>query len=631
MANFFTDNKDLQFYVEKGIDWEPLVRLTEYNFKAEDGFENGEDAKETYRDILDMVGKFAATEIAPNSKIIDEVGVQFKDGKVLFPEELNLIFGQLSDLGLHALCVPRELGGVNCPLLIYYLNAEMIARADVSTMTHHSFHGGIAMCMLMYSSMEGSTTFQADPPRIVYTRFQKEIEEIMSGAAWGSMDITESNAGSDMGALRCIGEQDDKGNWSVSGEKIFITSGHAKYHFVIAKTEKSNSADSFEALKQLSLFLVQSYTEDDSGEKLWFSSVDRIEEKLGHHGSATVTMSFDRTPAQIIGERGTGFKQMLVLMNNARIGVGFESLGLCEAAYRMALEYAEERPSMGKTISQHEMIADYLDEMKTDIQGIRALAIYGAYHEEMAQKLKLLLESDLPKESPENIKERQKYHQARSREVTPLIKYFAAEKSVELSQRNLQIHGGVGYTKEYGAEKLLRDSLVLPIYEGTSQIQALMAMKDTLMVALKKPSAFVKESAKATHKSFTGKNPLLRRVAKIQARCYGAVQALIKEIAIAKFKTLRGVPARKWLHTLKGDWDPKRDFAPAMLHAERLTRMLVDRRICEILYEQTLQHPEREEVLIRFLERAEYRSEYLFKVITRTGGRILDNLKLADE
>src|SRR5262249_32557123 len=160
--------------------------------------------------------------------------------------------------------------------------------------------------------------------------------EIASGAAWGCMDITEPDAGSDMAALRTVAEQAPDGSWTVSGRKIFITSGHGKYHVVVAKTGDGG-------LGELSIFLVKAYDDLPDGTRVRPVAVERIEEKLGHHGSVTAALTFDRAPAQLLGKRGEGFKYMLTLMNNARLAIGFESLGLCEAAHRMAAAYAEER------------------------------------------------------------------------------------------------------------------------------------------------------------------------------------------------------------------------------------------------------------------------------------------------
>jgi hypothetical protein len=221
-------------------------------------------------------------------------------------------------------------------------------------------------------------------------------------------------------------------------------------------------------------------------------------------------------------------------------------------------------------------------------------------------------------------------HQKRSRAVTPLIKYVAAEKAVEMARRCIQIHGGVGYTREYGAEKLLRDAIVFPIYEGTSQIQALMAMKDNLMAVMREPQTFLKDAARAKVLSLTSRDPLERRVARIQSLALASIQNLMTRIVGDKLRQLNKRNPTSWLGTLK-DWDPKRDFGPAMLHAERLTMLLADKAIGEVLLEQARNHPEREEVLVRFLERAEPRAHNLHQIITTTGDRLLRRLQVMEE
>lgn len=628
MGNFFDDNDDLQFYLGKGLDWSQLVAITEYDWKAPDAPADLAQAKELYADILRLIGSFAADTVAPAMPAIDKQHLEVRDGEVHFPPDLQAIFDGMKDMQLYGLCLPRELGGMNAPFLLYMASIELIARADVSVVAHYGFHGGIAMALLMYSIQEGTTSFNVEEGKIDSTRFAEAIGELASGQAWGSMDITEPDAGSDMGALRCKAEQDADGNWFVTGPKIYITSGHGKWHVVIARTEEAaNPDDPFSGLGGLSLFLVPAYTENADG--TWHrahTTIDGIEDKLGHNSSATVAISFDKAPAQLIGKRGEGFKLMLVLMNNARIGVGFESLGLCEAAYRLARDYAAQRPSMGKTIDKHEMIADYLDEMRTDIQAIRALAFTAAWHEEMQQKLKIKLQFFPPAEREERefLEREQKRHARRSRRFTPLVKYLAAEKSVEISRRGVQIHGGAGYTREYGAEKLLRDAMVMPIYEGTSQIQALMAMKDTLLDNIRRPQEFVRRSATARWRSVSS-SPLEKRVARLQTLSYATQQHLMARIAGRKVGELRHTPLTSWSTTFS-DWDPKRDFGPAMLHAERLTQLLTDVAIAEVLLEQSQAHPERAELLERWLERAEPRSRHLHDVIVSTGERLLATL-----
>jgi alkylation response protein AidB-like acyl-CoA dehydrogenase len=349
------------------------------------------------------------------------------------------------------------------------------------------------MAALVFSALEGSSDIDPATGRIDGTRWKKAIEEIAAGDAWGCMDITEPDAGSDMAALRTVGEQDADGNWYVTGEKIFITSGHGKYHFVIARTEDTDPDDPMAGLDGLSMFLVPTYEEDADGNRTRIVQLSRVEEKLGHHGSPTCGLVFDKAPADLVGQRGEGFKYMLTLMNNARLGVGFECLGLSESAYQAASEYAAERTSMGKTINRHEMIAEYLETMRTEIQGIRAMAVTAGFHEEMSQKLGLAIRyGDLDETEQKRMERLMRSHQRKARRITPLLKYFGAEKAVEHARTALQIHGGNGYTKEYLPEKLLRDALVMPIYEGTSQIQALMAMKDTLGGIIRNPQAFVR-------------------------------------------------------------------------------------------------------------------------------------------
>lgn len=629
MANFFTDNDDLLFYFEKGIDWASLVEVTEYGYRTQDGFKAVPEAVQFYREVAEMLGELVAEEVAPRAALIDRKDTGLENGEAVESEETRAIFDAFKAAELHKLCIPRDFGGLNAPLLLYFLGAEMMARADVSTMTHFSFHGGMAMAMLVYSMHEGTTEVDIANGKILKTRFADEIAEIASGEAWGCMDITEPNAGSDMAALRTVGFQDEDGNWYVTGQKIFITSGHGKYHFVIARTEEAKDPnDPFAGLGGLSMFLVKAYDDMPDGTRKRYVTIDRVEEKLGHSGSVTAALSFDRVPAQLLGKRGEGFKLMLVLMNNARVGVGFESIGLAESAYRMARDYAEERRSMGKAIARHEMIADYLDEMQTDIQALRALAVASAYHEEVSQKLAILdrFSSHATEAEKARVSEELPRHRALSRRYTPLLKYLAAEKSVEIARRNVQIHGGSGYTTDYGAEKLLRDAMVMPIYEGTSQIQSLMAMKDTLMGIIKRPQAFVTRMGQARWRATTARCPLEKRVAKIQTISLSAQQFLLTRTAAGKLKGLSEIPVSSWRDALTKDWDPKRDFALAMLHAERLTRILADEAICEILLAQAKAHPERRELLERWLDRCEIRDRMLLEEITTTGGRILDKL-----
>lgn len=625
MANFYNDNKDLQFYVDKGIDWQKLYDVVELEKDAT--FADVDEAVEFYRDMLGLLGEFAAEEVAPRAAAFDRFHQHIEDGEVVEAPELYEIYQKAIEIEMHRLPLPREFGGMNAPLVVNYLNHEMLARGDVSVMTHFGFHSGIAMALLVYSVHEGSAVLDAEKGVLTDTPYKEAIEQMATGAAWGAMDITEAGAGSDMAAIRTQAVQDKKGNWSVTGEKIFITSGHGKYHIVIARTEDAAKKPGLEGL---SLFLVETYKDGPDASRIRKeTTLGRVDEKIGHHGSATCVINFDKSPARLLGKRGEGFKLMLMLMNNARIGVSFESIGLCESALRMTKAYAAERVSMEKTIDQHEMIADMLDEMQTDIQGIRAMAVACAFNEEIAQrsKIKKLMYAE-DSEERKALEKEIKTRTGQSRLYTPLLKYLAAEKAVEMGRRAIQIHGGAGYTTECGAEKLLRDALVLPIYEGTSQIQSLMATKDNLLWIMKNAKEFAARYARAVSDSMTERDPRKKSLALLHRRVYAAQRNLMTRIVGKKAKLAWNGTFNDWKNNMK-DWDPKRDFAPALLHAEKLTRMLADVAICDILFEQGSKHAERMELFDRYLERALPRSRGLYHQITTTGDRILGKLRAA--
>lgn len=630
MANFFSDNDDLRFYFDKGVDWRPIVELVEQDCRLKDGHASVEEAVAFYREVAETIGRFSAEEIAPRVAEIDRLGVEFVDGDVVFSKPLQTIFKKLGNLGLHGLCLPRELGGLNAPMTVYMLCNELLSRADAAVMSHHGFHGGIAIALLYYSMLEGSTEFDPDTLEMKSCRFERQIREIVDGKAWGSMDLTEPGAGSDLAQIRTKAELDEDGIWRVSGEKIFITSGHAKHHIVLARTEPSpeDADDPMAGLGGLSLFLVEAY-QTKRKKKIFTAKLERIEEKLGHHASATVALSFDRCKGELIGRRGEGFKLMLLIMNNARIAVGFESVGLCEAALRMSREYAAERVTMGKPIDQHEIVADYLDEMQTDTQGLRALSVQAAIYEETAQRYRIAASRQHAPGSDEALhaQSEAKRYTRKSRRLTPLVKFHGAEKAVEITRRCVQIHGGVGYTTEYGCEKLLRDALLLPIYEGTSQIQALMVVKDALGGIIKRPRSFVARMAQARWRVVSARDALDKRVARLQGISYQALQHLMQRTAKDKFKALGGAPLSSWPERFFKNWDPKRDFAFAMLHAERLTRILTDVAIAEVLWKQAARFPERRELLERHLERAEPRCRFELDCIMTTGDRLLGRLR----
>ncbi|RME70995.1 MAG: hypothetical protein D6776_10875 [Planctomycetota bacterium] len=604
--NVYLDNPDLRWQIEHGTDWERLVPVVENDFRAPDAPASVEEARELYAAVLEEAGRIVAREILPYAHELDTDTPRLEDGEVRYPPRYERILAQLAGADLLGLPVPRELGGMGLPLVVNFAVAELLARADVGLMTRYGFHGGIAIALLLYAALEGSATVREG--RIVDTRFREAIEACARGDAWGAMVLTEPDAGSDLAAIRTEARCDEHGRWRLRGEKIFITCGDGEHHLVLARSEPDRPG-----LDGLSLFYVPRHRTED-GARVRNVEITKLEHKLGHHSSPTVSLLYDDAHAELIGARGEGFRLMLRLMNGARIAVGFEGIGLCEAAYRQALRYASERRSMGRLLREHELIADMLESMDTGIRAMRALAFEAATHVELEQRLTLRLRLEPPSQPAERaaLEAQLAHHARRGRDLTPLLKYVASERAVHYSRLNMQIHGGMGYMTETGADKLLRDALVLPIYEGTSQIQALMALKDRLGGVLRDPLGFVRAGVQARLRARTrgGLEASLWEAERIAA---AAIEHVLWRILGAKLRRswsgrldakglLERFEAR--FRRLWSDWDARRDFAFGLLHAERLTRILADLETARVLVRQARRAPEREELAERFLRRA---------------------------
>lgn len=621
-SNYLTDNEDLLWHLKHTVKWDEIVRLVERDFTLPDGPGSVEAAREQYMAIMEEVGRFVAAEVAPRAESMDEHGTKLVDGEVVMAPASDAVFEQIRDMGLHGLTIPRELGGMNCPMAMYFVLGEVISRADCGTMTHFGFFGGIAQSLLAYAAREGSLKLKDGV--ILETRYREAIEEICRGDAWGAMVLTEPGAGSDLGAIRCRAHQDAQGTWRLNGEKIFITSGHGKWQLVLART--SDPAEGESGLEGLSLFLVPRVLERD-GAQVENVKVTKVEEKLGHSSSPTVSLLYEDSQGELVGALGQGFELMLVLMNNARVAVGFEALGVCESAYRMASEYAAQRVTMGKAIKDHELVADMLQDMDTTIRGIRAICFEAVNAVERAHRIEVRLKLDPPADAEEKARLEKKLKQVKryARVLTPLVKYLASEKAVALARMNMQIHGGMGYIHETGADRLLRDALVLPVYEGTSQIQSLMALKDLLGGAIKDPTTFV-ANATAARASATFTRGLDRAYHQAEVKLYQSIEAVLARILGTKVKsewqTLTQGGLSERLDYLKSkflrSWDAKHDFAHGLVHAERITQILCDLHVARILLKQGKEHPERLVYAKRWLTRMLPRVTALSLEVTST-------------
>ncbi len=617
--NFYTDNADLRFHVERNIDWAALFEIVEYGASAEDRPASVADAQELYEDVLKEMGKFSARKVAPVARQIDTEATDLVDGKVVESAAFAKVFKALKRMQVYGLPVPRELGGLNAPATVYLAAGEMIARADVSTMTHFGFHTGVAMSLITYALRDPRTVVEGG--RLISTPYDEAIEEMVSGKEWGCMVLTEPGAGSDLAQIRTTAVEQEDGTWKLNGEKIYITSGHAKYQLVLARSEDEETAP---GLKGLSLYLCDQWHKQGR-EKVDNVRIGKVEHKIGHKGSPTCSLIYEDSVGELIGKRGEGFHLMLVMMNFARLAVGFEGLGIMEAAYRMARDYAAERVTMGKTIDRHEMVADFLEDMELSVKAGRSLMYRASLVTELYQRWEQVLQHDPPSDPDERTRLERKVRKLKreSRNLTPLCKYVGSEEAVRLARLAMQILGGAGYTEEWEAEKLLRDALVLPIYEGTSQIQSLMAFKDQMMLALKNPQKFLTKVARANLNKVTSKEPLERGMARLYTYKYSALQTILVRIMGKKVRKARNVSAMEWPDLLLHQWDPKEDFAPGLLHAERLARILCDVECARSLVEDARRHPERTDIALRYMHRADLRCRQELLVIEEHGDALL--------
>lgn len=604
--NFFLDNDDLKFNVENQ-DWELLFPLVEPDPTDPDAPPNIAEAKVLYFEFLHSLGEFIAEKIDPKTHLLDEEHPTLRDGEMHDAPTMQEFIKGLSEMGAMAMPFSRKVGGFNLPWLVVNAVTEMCARADVSLMTYYNFFSSIGIAFRHFAIEEGS--FTTEKKRLLSTRFDEQMSDLCQGLTCGAMCLTEPQAGSDLGEIRTVAKKGKDGFFYLTGQKIWITCGHGEHHLVLARSE---SIKTHPGLKGLSLFYVPAHIEMD-GKKVRNFEIGGQEKKMGQHSSVTVTLNYDDSRAELVGQRGHGFKNMAMVMNSARILVGLEGVGLCEKAYRQAKEFAFDRVTMGKKIIDHEMIADYLDEMEVENKALRCLVFNATFHEEMANRLKekMRIEKLPGQEERRAIEERYSYHRWQARLATPLVKYCAAENAVRFARMNMQIMGGVGYMKEYHAEKLMRDSLILPIYEGTSQIQSLMVLKDHLQHAMRNPGKFVSKMAQAKVQTISAKTIEERHLARLKSIYYSAMQVILTRMVADKFGGLRELPLADWKKAFLKSWDPKVDFSFGLLHAERFTIITSRLWMARVLLKQALaiqdEKVQKERLMLvnRFMERAE--------------------------
>ena len=440
--NFFADNPDLRFHLHDGIRWERFVPQWEEGFRSEDGPRSVEEARELYETCLAEVGEYAAREIAPRAREIDEQGVSLRDGEVISPPALLQNIAGLRRMGVLAVDLPRAVGGSNFPYSVGAAVMEVIGRACTNTMILYAFYQGPAALVLRLGTPE---------------QRERWVKPLAAGEMSGAVAMTEPEAGSDVGAISTAASAEGT-HWRLRGRKQFVTNGSGDVCVVLARSEPGSKG-----LAGLSLFVVP---RKENGRDNY--RVARPERKFVIRGSATCELAFDGACGELLGARGEGFAGILAFMNEARLAVAVQALGLGQAALAAARAYAGQRVQMGRPIARHELVADLLLDMEAEVAAVRALVyrctelqdrVIGLERTGGAAGARAALQNEL-------------------RDRIPLVKWLGAERALWITRAAVQVHGGYGVVQDYDVERHYRNALILPIYEGTSQIQALMSLKD---------------------------------------------------------------------------------------------------------------------------------------------------------
>ena len=448
MANYYTDHPEIEFHLNHPL-MKRVVDLKERNYVEKDQFEdapvNYEDAIENYKRLLDITGDVAANIIEPNSEDVDLEGPHLENGRMIYASKTFENLDATRKAGLWGLSMPRRYGGLNLPNAIFSMASEIIAAADA----------GFQNIWSLQSCIDTLYEFGSEEQR------QKYIPRICAGETM-SMDLTEPDAGSDLQRVMLKATQDEDGTWRLNGVKRFITNGDSDIHLVLARSEEGTKDG-----RGLSMFI---YDKRDGG-----VTVRHIEHKLGIHGSPTCELVYKNAKAELCGNTRLGLiKYVMALMNGARLGIAAQSVGVEQEAYNEGLAYAKERAQFGEKIINFPAVYDMLSRMKAKLDAGRSLlyccARYGDIYkalEDIARDTKL---------TPEERQEMKKYTRLADA-FTPLAKGMNSEYANQNAYDAISIHGGSGFIMEYKCQRLFRDARIFSIYEGTTQLQVVAAIR----------------------------------------------------------------------------------------------------------------------------------------------------------
>jgi alkylation response protein AidB-like acyl-CoA dehydrogenase len=454
MANFYKDNDDIQFLF-RHTDVAGSASVCEEGFKFASEFDyapaDAEEAIQNYDMVLDSLGQLSGDFIAPRAEDVDRQGnILNEDGTVTRAKGIAEAIEKLGQAEVMGFTLPHRFGGLNFPNLVYSMAIEIVSRADAGLMNIFGLQG-IAETINAFASEEIK---------------QKYLHDFSAGKVTGAMVLTEPDAGSDLQAIKLRAFQDDDGNWLLHGVKRFITNGCGEVLLVLSRSEPDRSGG-----LGLSLFVCE------PGPTV---HIRRLEDKLGIHGSPTCEIFFDNTPCEIIGERQRGLvTYVMSLMNGARIGIAGQSMGIAEAAYRVARDYASTRKQFGVAIEKLPAVRDMMIDMKIAIEAGRALLYETSRVVDMEIGYAKRLETNPPKDKVEakQLKNESRKYRRYAAMLTPMSKYYCSEMCNSVTYDSMQVLGGSGYMRDYACERYVRDARITTIYEGTSQLQVVAAVR----------------------------------------------------------------------------------------------------------------------------------------------------------
>ena len=448
MSNYYTDHPEIGFHLNHPL-MKRIVDLKERDYADKDAFEdapvNYEDALENYKRMLDITGDVAANIIEPNSESVDLEGPHLENGRMLYASKTVENIEATRQAGLWGISMPRRYDGLNIPNIVFSMASELIAAADA----------GFQNIWSLQSCIDTLYEFGTEEQR------KKYIPRISAGESM-SMDLTEPDAGSDLQRVMLKATQDADGTWRLNGVKRFITNGDSDIHLVLARSEEGTRDG-----RGLSMFI---YDKKDGG-----VTVRHIENKLGIHGSPTCELVYKNAKCELCGDRKLGLiKYVMSLMNGARLGIAAQSVGVEQEAYNEALAYAKERAQFGKKIITFPAVYDMLSRMKAKLDAGRSMLYMTARYVDIYKALE-----DISRErklTPEERKEMKQYTRLADA-FTPIAKGMNSEYANQNAYDAISIHGGSGFIMEYKSQRLYRDARIFSIYEGTTQLQVVAAVR----------------------------------------------------------------------------------------------------------------------------------------------------------